>query len=410
MIKKQLRRLCFVVGYAVGMTNKSAHMMPCYLKAIGDPCQFFPEVTLVGPAASKCEFSEEANRGELSAMANLRVRLLPMPKSRLWRWCRHLPILWSCVRDADLVCTHLPEELGFLTAMICRVMKKPLLVQVLGDWKEAILVSGPPGRIRILKSWISELMNSFTVRTAALIFTQGHELFEKAALLNPRAVKSAIAQTTLDEDTFFERKSVGLHEPLRILTVCGLEQRKGLDLLAQAIQRLSEGGVRIEWWCVGRGPSEQRLRSLISSLGISNFVRFFGYVPLGRCLFQLYREADVFILPSFHEGVSYAMLEAMAHSLPVICTTVGGTSQVLTNGKEGILVLPGRADLIADAIGCVVNDPHLALRMGQAGFRKAREFRSTFILPAHRSVIEETFGSIADVEGSPALQHVSVNL
>jgi glycosyltransferase involved in cell wall biosynthesis len=400
MPHESIRRLCYVVGYPVGTHGGSPCMRPFSLRLIQDPAILFPETVLIAPRASGEEFSTEASRGHLSDMPNLEVRLLPAPRPRLWRWFQQVPMLWSYLQDADLVCVHVPEELAFLTALICRITRKRLLVQVVGDWKEAVLVSGPPGLTRTLKSWVLDWMNRITVRTAGLVFAQGQMLFEKSALLNPRAVKSAIAQTTLAEEAFFERKWTTFHEPLRILTVCTLEPRKGLGLLARAIHLLQASPVQVEWWCVGQGPSEGELKELVHSLGISDSVRFIGYVPLGQKLSCIYQEVDVFVLPSYHEGVPHAMLEAMASSLPVICSSVGGIPGAVESGVEGILLAPGRVDLLADAIRQLASDPAAALRMGQAGFRKAQQLRADGVTQAHRRLIEETFGPIEGGGGS----------
>jgi glycosyltransferase involved in cell wall biosynthesis len=127
-------------------------------------------------------------------------------------------------------------------------------------------------------------------------------------------------------------------------------------------------------------------------------------VPFGDALSHLYREADIFVLPSFHEGLPYVILEAMAQSLPIISTTVGGLPYTIANGMEGILLPPGRPNLLADAIEQLSRNPEDALRMGRAAFRKAREFRSDEIAWSHRRLIEEAFGQI---EGTSSLPEFS---
>ncbi len=394
MSTKRIRRLGYVISYPVGLCGHSYCMAPFALRLVRDPSQLFSEVILIAPAAGNDTFTKEENRGQLSEISNITVRLLPSVRPRPWRWVRQLPLLWTYLREVDLVCAHLPEELAFLTALICRVTRKPFLLQVVGDWSEAILVSGPPGTIRSLKARISDWMNRVTIQTAGLVFAQGQALFDKAVSLNPSATKSVIAQTTLVEEAFYERSSSRLHDPVRILTVCTLEPRKGLDLLARAIKNLRGQGARVEWWCVGRGPSEAALKALTKSLGIDDLTQFFGYVPLGVELFRLYQQADIFVLPSYHEGVPHAMLEAMAHSLPIVATAVGGIPQVVTDDVEGILIPPGDPGCLADAVAQLIDDYRLAGRMGHAAFAKAQAFRPSVLLQEHRSLIESTFGKI----------------
>src|SRR5262249_60822245 len=74
--------------------------------------------------------------------------------------------------------------------------------------------------------------------------------------------------------------------------------------------------------------------------------------------------ADIFVLPSEAEGISNALLEAMAAGLACIATSVGGSPEVLDNGSCGVLLPPQRPDLFADALASLAHDPHEAMRLG----------------------------------------------
>jgi glycosyltransferase involved in cell wall biosynthesis len=272
------------------------------------------------------------------------------------------------------------------------------LVQVLGDWRIATLYAGRPGIIRTMKSWFGEYMTRVTVRTASLVFTQGQALFDKCASLNPKATQSALVHSTVTDEAFFERDAASLHEPLRILTVCRVELGKGLDVLARALQGLLNQGLQVEWWCVGQGPAERALRDLTETLKISESVKFMGYVHHGPDLFQLYRQADIFVLPSFHEGIPNAVLEAMAHSMSIVVTNVGSLSSVITDGVEGILVPAGEPQKLADAISRMAADHASARLMGQAACRRARRYRAGAFSQEHQSLIEATFGAIESAQ------------
>jgi len=301
------------------------------------------------------------------------------------------------IREADAVCVNIPEESGFLAALICRMQKKPLLVQVLGDWKNAVLFGGRPGIARTVKSWLGDWMARTAVRSATLVFAQGRALFDQCRAINPRATRSDMVHSTVTEEEFFERPTIEFHEPLRILTVCRLEPGKGLEVLARSIRTLLEDGLKVEWWCVGQGPSERSLQGLAESLGISECVKFAGYVPHGPKLFEFYRQADIFVLPSFHEGIPNVILEAMAHSMPIVATDVGSVCQVITNGVEGVLTPPGETRLLAKAIRRLANDWVGARLMGNAAFLKARGYRADSFSSLHRRLIETAFGTLNTV-------------
>ena len=399
-----VRRLCYVSGQPAVMDAGSSYLSHYSFRIAYYPTAHFPEVTLVALSAPVSTPPGGSNRVSSSRLENVKVRLLPAPNLRPLRWLRQWPVLWDSIGKADVVCVNIPEESGFLAAVVCKLKKKPLLVQVLGDWRVAVLFAGHPGIIRTIKSWFGEWMTRVTVRAANLVFTQGQELFDKCAAMNPQATRSNLVHSTVTEETFFQREIDSFHEPLRILTVCRLEAGKGLDVLASSIRDLLRSGLRLEWWCVGQGPSEQALKDLARSLGISESVRFAGYVPHGRDLFEFYRQADIFVLPSFHEGIPNVILEAMAHCMPIVATDVGSVRQVITNGVEGILLPAGEPQLLAAAIRRVANDHTAAGIMGKAAFRKAQSYKADSFAQQHRRLIETAFGTIRSTP-SP---HVSV--
>lgn len=398
--KSRIRRLCFVAAFPAARVRGRVFVSAYSMRFIEYPSVFFPEVVLVIPPCAEREFDDEAARVDLSEYIDAEVRLLPTSSSRLWRWIVQLPTLWDSVGNADVVCVNLPDEASFLAALICRVRGKPLLAQFLGDWGEAVLVGGSPTILRKIKSWLAEFMQRFSVRTAQLAFTQGRTLYDKLSPVNPRALRSDLVHSTITDEAFFRRAMPGFHKPLRILCVSRLYPGKGLDVLIKAIRVLSEGGIQTECWFAGRGKLQSSLEALTASLGIQNSICFLGYVPHGSQLFRLYHEADIFVLPSYNEGVPNVLLEAMAHALPVVSTTVGSIPQTIRNGEEGILVEPGQPESLANAIAQLIAEPHKAWQMGQAAYRRAQDFRAGGMALSHRTLIEECFGPI-DSANSP---------
>jgi glycosyltransferase involved in cell wall biosynthesis len=125
-------------------------------------------------------------------------------------------------------------------------------------------------------------------------------------------------------------------------------------------------GVRLV--VVGTGPLEQHLRQEARELGLAESVLFLGMrddVP------DLLPGFDVFGLTSRFEGLPIALLEALAAGLPAVATTVGGVPEVITDGREGLLVPPGSPEAFALAVQQILDDDVLS-----AGMSKAAQDRS----------------------------------
>ena len=118
----------------------------------------------------------------------------------------------------------------------------------------------------------------------------------------------------------------------------------------------------------GDGPSRRQLEVLVNELGIGDRVRLLGErddVPL------ILRALDVFVLPSIGEGISNAILEAMATGLPVIATRVGGNSELVRDGLTGRLIEPRRPEVLTQTLTAYFDEPALARSHGAAGRERA---------------------------------------
>jgi glycosyltransferase involved in cell wall biosynthesis len=166
------------------------------------------------------------------------------------------------------------------------------------------------------------------------------------------------------------RAAVGL-DPRRpvIGTIGRLEDRKGQEQLLMALRALAArgNGSRPQGLIVGDGPLRAALVERARSLGVAADVRFAGTVGDVR---PMLAAMDVFVLPSWAEGMSNALMEAMAAGRPVVATAVGGNTEVVTDGHTGLLVPAGDPEAIAAAVRDLLEEPTRASRLATA----AREF------------------------------------
>jgi glycosyltransferase involved in cell wall biosynthesis len=145
------------------------------------------------------------------------------------------------------------------------------------------------------------------------------------------------------------------------LMAARLDSAKDHDTLLKAIALMREP---VELRLAGTGPFEGRLRALAASLGIAEHVRFLGWRDdLAACL----AEADIGVLSTKTEGFGLAAVEAMAAGRPVIATNVDALPEIVTHGRDGLLVEPGSAQALADALTRLVSRPDESRRMGAAG-------------------------------------------
>ena len=177
-----------------------------------------------------------------------------------------------------------------------------------------------------------------------------------------------------------------------VLTVGRLTHMKGQWHLIDAVPDLAAHFPGLAVVLLGDGPLRSSLETRAEALGVSEHVCFAGYRPDAR---RLLAAADVFVLPSRHEGMPLAALEAMEAGLPVVATRVIGTAEVVDDGVTGALVRPGDPAALGAAVARLLADPGLRRRQGAAGRRRyearfTRERMAERTAEVYESVLADT--------------------
>ena len=184
--------------------------------------------------------------------------------------------------------------------------------------------------------------------------------------LEPR--KATVIRPAVDSDFFYPLSSQARQPepPLRIITTGSLIWRKGYECGLLAVRQLVDEGVSVHLDIIGAGPERQRVLYTIDDLGLQGMVRLYGQLTPEQVRDKL-QQADVFLLASLSEGISNAVLEAMACGLPVVTTDGGGMGEAVTDGVEGFVVPIWDAAAMAAALKQLASKPELRQTMGQAG-------------------------------------------
>lgn len=153
--------------------------------------------------------------------------------------------------------------------------------------------------------------------------------------------------------------------PLRVLSIGRLHWKKGLDDGLRAMAALRDRGVDAVYRVAGEGTERAKLEFMIDSLDLGGSVDLLGTCTQDEVRASL-AWSDVLLLPSLSEGISNAVLEAMAAGLPVVTTNCGGMTEVVQHGVNGLVVDMCDAEAMADNLAVLAADPSLRDRLGTA--------------------------------------------
>jgi glycosyltransferase involved in cell wall biosynthesis len=182
-------------------------------------------------------------------------------------------------------------------------------------------------------------------------------------------IDTKIYKTGHLRESIREKLGIGRNETM-LLTTGNLTAVKGHAVLISAIKLLVEQDRSLKCFIAGQGELEEQLKRSIIENNLSSNIKLLGY---RNDVAELLTAADIFVMPSLNEALGYSILEAMASGKPVVASSVGGIPEVITDGEDGILTVPGDAESLSNAIYSLMSDKAARKRMGEACRQKVNK-------------------------------------
>ncbi|MBP1934981.1 glycosyltransferase family 4 protein [Ammoniphilus resinae] len=173
-----------------------------------------------------------------------------------------------------------------------------------------------------------------------------------------------------------KRRELGLpKDSFVVLSVGELNKNKNHETIIKAIAQL--GNSEIYYVICGLGPLEGNLKRLANELGLGDRVKLLGF---RKDINEIFKASDIFVFPSFREGLSVALMESMACGLPVVCSHIRGNSDLIHNNKGGFLIESSDVSGFAEAINNITDSKKLRLTYGQYNTEIIQGFNMTNVL------------------------------
>lgn len=201
--------------------------------------------------------------------------------------------------------------------------------------------------------------------------------------------------SVLHEDALEERMQRECNNTVLFLGELG--KRKGCYDIPAVIAQVKKSIPAVRFVLAGAGSEvdEKAIKKLIDEKGVSDNVEFPGWVR-GDTKDKLLREADVFFLPSYNEGMPMSVLDAMGYGLPVVSTNVGGIPKIVHDGENGYCCDLGNVNRFAKGITEILLDRKERKSFGEASWKIVKEGYS---LEAHLKLLTKVYGKVESNEG-----------
>lgn len=265
-----------------------------------------------------------------------------------------LPVLGRLVRENDINIIHAQTRITQVAAsFLSKMTKRPYVSTCHGFFKKRLSRKIFPcwgnGVIAISEAVREHLIKDFGVdaKKIALIYN-GIDLREFPPV-------DDTTQSKMRAELKIARGPV-------IGIIARLSDVKGHNVLISAMKKIVSQIPSVVLLIVGEGKMEEALKRQTKNLGLEDYIRFYPIVNRTSVMLSL---MDIFVMPSLQEGLGLSVMEAQAMGLAVVASRVGGIPSLIEDGKTGILVSPGHADELADALIHLLNEPKKAKEIGQ---------------------------------------------
>ena len=177
-------------------------------------------------------------------------------------------------------------------------------------------------------------------------------------------------------DAGSEARKPGSNSEFKLISVGSLIERKGHAFIIQTLASLpADSGITLT--IIGEGPDHAMLDKLVSSLDLSSRVTLLGHVAPDR-IQEILARHDAFVLCSYSEGRSNALLESMATAMPIIATDIPGTNELIDNDRNGILIPCDDHEALGNAILRIRDNPDLRESLGQSALQTLSDLDLTW--------------------------------
>ena len=334
-------------------------------KFLQDLLQYFDTVSWFEPVVSAKNLeTENLLCSKLSSTVHVANKKV-IKRGLFWKIAEYFRLTWLGifhVGQSEFVYLFFYGHLSLIMALIAMLFRKPYALYIRTDFTP------------------KSILEKRVVKSARFILTTGDGIASRVQSINSKVglVAPMIDFSTAD---LFTRGAVERLQPKKILFVGRLERDKGIYVLLDAISGLQKKGLDIKLDVVGGGPEYDAMRCYADELGILHVVDFYGLIKDKKQLRQMYRDADIFVMPSFHEGFPRVLYEAMLYSLPIITTAVGSIPTVLADEKSALFVTANDSTILTEAICRLVDDAKLREKLSIGAAAAILSYLSQFDVP-----------------------------
>ncbi len=277
--------------------------------------------------------------------------------------------------ESDIVLIMMSTYRAVFAAVVARFLGKKVILYSGNDWAEDVdsTFKWKGNLNRFFFYYPYKLMCGFAEKiamfSAHLRFLNGYSLMQKYQAYPGKTLETK-PLINIKIENLYQRENTCSNEKIKILSVANISPRKATSFLIEAIEILLEKYPEIYLDLVGDFNNDygEEMISKTKQLKLEKHIFFRGYIPNGKNLLSIYRESDIFILPSLSEGFPRVLFEAMSQSLPIITTNIPNIYNRICQEDIAYFIPPKNSSAIVKAITQFIEDSSLRKKAITQGY------------------------------------------
>ncbi len=240
--------------------------------------------------------------------------------------------------------------------------RKAIFVFLSKLFNKKVILHIHSGRLKMFyesKNYFNFITKTFNKADFIIALSENWYNFFKDIVKDKSKIK--IIHNIIENNKVIKEKTI--REPIKILFLGKIEEMKGVYDLLEVInnnRKIFEGKIEL---IIGGNGEVKKLENILDRYNLSKTVKFEGWVS-GKKKEELLKECDIYILPSYFEGLPISILEAMSYKMPIISTPVGGINEIVKDKINGIIIEPGNKDDIVNSILFFIENKDAIKQMG----------------------------------------------
>lgn len=291
--------------------------------------------------------------------------------------------IFQKITDSDFIVVRLPSFLGVYILAINIFTKKKYFIEFVGDPKEALMTSRENVSLPF-KLFVHAFsgLNKFFIKNANGVIYVTEFALQKDYPTNGLTEYASNVEIRIEEKGIDIDDYKAPHNTFKIGLIGSFDNHyKGITEAINAMSLLNDSEKKIELYILGSGTLKEHYKSLAKELGVSDLIFFDGILKGGDEVASWLKLLDLYIQPSYTEGLPRALIEAMSVGLPAIASDVGGISELLS---EDSLIRPYNSKALAKKIRDFIDSQQLRFEHGKLNYYKSKEYDQS-VLKQRRS-------------------------